>query len=89
MARIEVCLITIAFQTLFYDLPRLLNASSDEYITPQMFEKFGFKESNSHPLKLLNSRTDEIEGEVAAPILAALERDSRVITSMQLTFSHF
>ncbi|XP_012266900.2 probable methyltransferase TARBP1 isoform X2 [Athalia rosae] len=43
-----------SLQTLFDELPRLSNVSSDECIPPEMFGNFGFKESNSHPLKLLN-----------------------------------
>lgn len=58
-----------SLQTLFYELPRLSNVSSDEYILPQMFEKFGFKESNSHPLKLLNPNSDMSEAQVSAHIL--------------------
>ncbi|XP_046616037.1 probable methyltransferase TARBP1 isoform X2 [Neodiprion virginianus] len=58
-----------SLQTIFYELPRLSNVSSDEYILPQMFNKFGFKESNSHPLKIFNLKSDLSEASVSANML--------------------
>ncbi|XP_046740839.1 uncharacterized protein LOC124408147 [Diprion similis] len=58
-----------SLQTIFYELPRLSNVSSDEYILPQMFEKFGFKESSNHPLKIFNLKSDLSEASVSANML--------------------
>lgn len=67
-----------SFQNIFYKVPKLSKVSSDEYILPQMFDKFGFKESNAHPLNLLNRTKHSIK--IEQPFFLASSSESKLMS---------
>ncbi|XP_029666388.1 uncharacterized protein LOC115237466 [Formica exsecta] len=43
-----------SLQTIYYELPRLTNISSDEWISPDIFKAFMFEHNDNHSLQLYN-----------------------------------
>ncbi|XP_012146742.2 tRNA (guanosine(18)-2'-O)-methyltransferase TARBP1 isoform X1 [Megachile rotundata] len=46
-----------SLQTIYFELPRLTDMDSTEWITPDLFQNLHFKETINHPLRLYNLNT--------------------------------
>ncbi|XP_070154969.1 probable methyltransferase TARBP1 [Polyergus mexicanus] len=75
-----------SLQTIYYELPRLTNISSDEWISPDIFEAFMFEHNDNHSLQLYNVDLFLSETKTSIYLTKSLAGDTESLTNNVETY---
>ncbi|KAL6428156.1 hypothetical protein ACFW04_008484 [Cataglyphis niger] len=75
-----------SLQTIYYELPRLTNISSDEWISPDIFKAFMFEHNDNHSLQLYNIDLFLSETKTSIYLTKSLTDDTNSLTNSVETY---